>query len=106
MKKGIHPNYGPAVIKCACGSEVRTQSTKSEIEVEICSSCHPFYTGKSRMVDSTGRVDRFMKRFEKSKQMKKVDNASKKGKKKKSSKAKTEVKAKGDDKSKKTEKAK
>ncbi|MBD3244490.1 MAG: 50S ribosomal protein L31 [Candidatus Moranbacteria bacterium] len=69
MKKGIHPSYGPAVIKCACGNTVRTQSNVSEINVEICSGCHPFYTGKKKIVDSTGRVDRFMKRFEKSKSM-------------------------------------
>lgn len=63
MKEGIHPNYGPAVIKCACGEEIPTGSTKKEIRVEICSKCHPFFTGKQKLVDSGGRVERFNKRF-------------------------------------------
>ncbi len=62
MKKGIHPNYGPATIKCACGNEIKTQSTVSELSIEICSACHPFYTGQKKIVDSAGRVDRFKKR--------------------------------------------
>ncbi|MBM3256659.1 MAG: 50S ribosomal protein L31 [Candidatus Moranbacteria bacterium] len=64
MKKGIHPEYGPAVIVCACGNKVETASTVSEMQVEICSACHPFYTGQKKIVDSAGRVDRFAKRFE------------------------------------------
>ena len=72
MKKGIHPKYGPAVIRCACGNtletistvpEIRVGSTKKEIRVEICSKCHPFFTGKQKLVDTGGRVDRFNKRF-------------------------------------------
>lgn len=63
MKEGIHPNYGPAVIKCACGAVFETGSTKETINVEICSKCHPFYTGKQKLVDTGGRVDRFKKRF-------------------------------------------
>jgi len=63
MKEGIHPNYGPSVIKCACGEVIETRSTKPEIRVEICSKCHPFFTGKQKLVDTGGRVDRFNKRF-------------------------------------------
>ena len=63
MREGIHPKYGPAVIKCACGEEIATRSTKPEIRVEICSKCHPFFTGKQKLVDAGGRVDRFNKRF-------------------------------------------
>jgi large subunit ribosomal protein L31 len=70
MKKGIHPEYYPeAKIICACGNIIATGSTKPEIRVEVCSACHPFYTGKKRLVDSTGRVDRFKKRMEKSEQL-------------------------------------
>ena len=63
MKDGIHPKYGPAVIRCACGNTIETRSTKPEIRVEICSKCHPFFTGRQKLVDSGGRVDRFNKRF-------------------------------------------
>lgn len=63
MKKDIHPKYGPSVIRCACGAEVNTRSTKPEIRVEICSKCHPFYTGKQKLVDTGGRVDRFNRRY-------------------------------------------
>lgn len=63
MKKGIHPEYVDSVIKCACGNEIATKSTKSEIRVEICSKCHPFFTGKQKFVDTGGRVDRFKKKF-------------------------------------------
>ena len=63
MKEGIHPNYGKAVVKCACGNTFETRSTKSEIKVEICSKCHPFFTGKQKLVDTGGRVDRFKKRY-------------------------------------------
>lgn len=69
MKKGIHPDYGPAVLICACGNEVKTASTVPEMHVEICSACHPFYTGQKKIVDTAGRVDRFTKRFEMSKVM-------------------------------------
>ncbi len=63
MKEGIHPNYQETTIKCACGNEIPTRSTKKDIRVEICSKCHPFYTGKQKLVDSGGRVDRFKKRY-------------------------------------------
>lgn len=63
MKKGIHPKYQDAKIICACGEVIETRSTKPEIRVEVCSKCHPFYTGKQKLVDSGGRVDRFNKRF-------------------------------------------
>ena len=63
MKEGIHPTYEQTVIRCACGNEFTTGSTKQDIKVEICSKCHPFYTGKQKLVDTGGRVDRFNKRF-------------------------------------------
>lgn len=63
MKEGIHPNYDTATVKCACGETFETRSTKSEIKVEICSKCHPFFTGKQKLVDSGGRVDKFKKRY-------------------------------------------
>lgn len=70
MKKDIHPKYYPeARIICACGNVITTGSVKPEMKVEVCSACHPFYTGKKRLVDSTGRVDRFKKRMEKSEQL-------------------------------------
>ena len=63
MKNGIHPKDQDAKIICACGEVIETRSTKPEIRVEVCSKCHPFYTGKQKLVDSGGRVDRFNKRF-------------------------------------------
>ena len=63
MKEGIHPNYKPATITCACGAVWETGSTKQYIHVEVCSKCHPFYTGRQKLVDTGGRVDRFKKRF-------------------------------------------
>jgi len=69
MKKNIHPNYGPAVIVCACGNRVETQSTVPEMQVEICSACHPFYTGQKKIVDTAGRVDRFTRRLERAKSL-------------------------------------
>ena len=63
MKKDIHPKYQDAKIICACGEVIETRSTKPEIRVEICSKCHPFYTGKQKLVDTGGRVDRFNSRF-------------------------------------------
>ncbi|NLN65115.1 MAG: 50S ribosomal protein L31 [Clostridiaceae bacterium] len=63
MKDGIHPNYGKAVVKCACGETFETGSTKKELRVEICSQCHPFFTGKQKLVDTGGRVDRFKKKY-------------------------------------------
>ena len=63
MKEGIHPEYKPCKITCACGNVIETRSTKDEIRVEICSKCHPFFTGRQKLVDAGGRVDRFKKRF-------------------------------------------
>jgi large subunit ribosomal protein L31 len=63
MKKEIHPKYVDAVIKCACGNEIRTKSVKKEISVEICSKCHPFFTGKQKLIDAAGRVERFQKKY-------------------------------------------
>jgi large subunit ribosomal protein L31 len=63
MKDKIHPNYVDCTIVCACGETIRTRSTKPNIRVEICSKCHPFFTGKSKLVDSAGRVDKFMKKY-------------------------------------------
>ncbi len=63
MKEGIHPKYGPATIRCACGNVIETGSTQANIRVEVCSKCHPFFTGKQKMVDTGGRVSRFNKKF-------------------------------------------
>jgi len=63
MKQGIHPDYKPAVIICGCGNRIETQSTVEEVHTEICSVCHPFYTGKQRLVDTAGRVERFRKKY-------------------------------------------
>ena len=63
MKEGIHPNYRVTTVKCACGNEFQVGSTKENIRVEICNQCHPCYTGKQKLVDTGGRVDRFKKRF-------------------------------------------
>ena len=63
MKEGIHPAYEATVIRCACGNEIPTRSTKKDIRVEICSKCHPFFTGKQKLVDTSGRVDMFKKRY-------------------------------------------
>jgi large subunit ribosomal protein L31 len=65
MKKDIHPAYHQTVIRCACGQEISTGSTRQDIRVEICSQCHPFYTGKQKLVDTAGRIERFMKKYEK-----------------------------------------
>ena len=63
MREGIHPNYYQATVTCNCGNTFVTGSTKQDIHVEICSKCHPFFTGKQKLVDTGGRVDRFKKRF-------------------------------------------
>ncbi|MDY0039474.1 MAG: 50S ribosomal protein L31 [Desulforhabdus sp.] len=65
MKQDIHPAYEQTVIRCACGNEIETGSTKKDIRVEICSKCHPFYTGKQKLIDSAGRIERFRKKYEK-----------------------------------------
>jgi large subunit ribosomal protein L31 len=66
MKEGIHPNYDDVLVKCHCGSIVATRSTRTkggEIHTEICSQCHPFYTGKQKVMDTEGRIDRFRKKY-------------------------------------------
>ena len=63
MKSSIHPNYSVCKVRCACGNEFETVSLKDEIRVDICSNCHPFYTGKQKFVDTAGRVQKFEKRF-------------------------------------------
>ena len=63
MKENIHPQYEKATIKCACGNVIETRTTKGNINVEICSKCHPFFTGKQKLVDTSGRVDLFKKRY-------------------------------------------
>ncbi len=63
MQEGIHPKYVEATVKCACGETFKTRSTKEELRVDICSKCHPFFTGKQKFVDSGGRVDKFKKKF-------------------------------------------
>ena len=65
MKQGIHPKYEEATITCACGAEVKTKSTKQDIHVNTCSSCHPFFTGQAKYIDTEGRVERFRKRYAK-----------------------------------------
>ena len=64
MKEGIHPKYTETTVTCSCGNSFQTRSTLgSNLEVEVCSNCHPFYTGKQKIVDSGGRVDRFRKKY-------------------------------------------
>ena len=63
MKKEIHPAYGPTVIRCACGNVIETKSAKPEIAVDICSACHPFFTGQQKLMDVAGRIDKFKKKF-------------------------------------------
>lgn len=72
MKKDIHPKYySNATVKCACGASFKVGSTKEFMEIEICSQCHPFYTGEEKIVDTMGRVEKFKKRLEKKKLLKK-----------------------------------
>jgi large subunit ribosomal protein L31 len=63
MKNDIHPKYGVAKVSCACGETFESGSTKKELKVEICSKCHPFFTGKQKFVDTSGRVDKFKKKY-------------------------------------------
>lgn len=63
MKKGIHPEYKLATVHCACGNEFQTHTTIGDITVEICSQCHPFFTGKQKLIDTAGRVDKFRKKY-------------------------------------------
>lgn len=72
MKKDIHPNQKETKIKCACGKAFSLESTREDIEVEICSNCHPFYTGKEKIVDKMGRVEKFKKKMEQAEKEKKA----------------------------------
>jgi len=63
MKAGIHPEYKPAKVQCACGAVIETRSTRGDFHIEICSSCHPFFTGKQKIMDTAGRIERFKTRY-------------------------------------------
>ncbi|MCL4442691.1 MAG: 50S ribosomal protein L31 [Actinobacteria bacterium] len=63
MKQDIHPQYGEAVVTCSCGNQFTTRSTKAELHIELCNQCHPFFTGKQKLVDTGGRVERFNRRY-------------------------------------------
>jgi len=63
MKEGIHPDYPAATVSCACGNSFVTRSTRGDFQVDVCSNCHPFYTGTQKLMDAAGRVDRFRKRY-------------------------------------------
>jgi large subunit ribosomal protein L31 len=63
VKEGIHPIYEPTTIRCACGAIIATSSTKKDLHIDICSKCHPFFTGKQKLIDTGGRIDRFKKRY-------------------------------------------
>ena len=63
MKPNIHPKYDIAKVSCACGNKFETRSTVAKIDVEICSSCHPFFTGKQKLIDTTGRIEKFQRKY-------------------------------------------
>jgi large subunit ribosomal protein L31 len=67
MKEGIHPDYQLSNVACACGNKFQTRSTLKEIKVEICSNCHPFFTGKQKLIDTAGRIEKFQKKYAKQK---------------------------------------
>ena len=75
MKQGIHPDYVETQVTCSCGNTFTTRSVKSELHVELCNQCHPFYTGKQKLVDTGGRVERFQKKYAKRAQPKKAEAA-------------------------------
>ena len=79
MKEGIHPKYHVVEVRCACGNTFKTRSTKPELHLEICSVCHPFFTGRQKLIDTEGRVERFTKKFgaQTSEQRKTVEKAAK-----------------------------
>lgn len=78
MQAAIHPAYNEVSVTCACGNQFKTRSThKGDIRVEICSNCHPFFTGRQKLVDTEGRVDRFQKKFAKAKELQAKRNAAK-----------------------------
>jgi len=70
MKPEIHPEYVETTVRCACGNEVKTRSTVKEMHVEICSACHPFFTGKQKLIDSAGRIEKFTRKYEKARKAK------------------------------------
>ena len=65
MRAGIHPKYHEVEVRCACGNTFKTRSTKPDLHLEICNQCHPFFTGRQKLIDSAGRVERFQKRYKK-----------------------------------------
>ena len=65
MKTGIHPEYVTATVRCSCGNTFTTRSTKPELHVELCNECHPFFTGKQKLLDTAGRIDRFQRKYAK-----------------------------------------
>jgi large subunit ribosomal protein L31 len=71
MKDGIHPEYKDTHIQCACGNSIEVGSTKTDIRVEICSKCHPFFTGKQKLIDTAGRIERFRRKYQKFEEAKK-----------------------------------
>ena len=73
MKKGIHPEYKETTVTCACGEVIQTRATKANIKIDICSKCHPFFTGKQKLVDAAGMVDKFKKRFAKTEEKKQAE---------------------------------
>jgi len=75
MREGIHPKYNAVTVSCACGNKFETRSTKSDIRLELCSQCHPFFTGKQKLVDTAGRIERFQKRYGLDKNGKKIEKA-------------------------------
>ncbi len=75
MKKGIHPEYSETTITCGCGNVLKTRSTRKDISIEVCSKCHPFYTGQQKYVDSAGRVEKFQKKYSWGKKDGKADGA-------------------------------
>ena len=75
MKNDIHPNYIETIVRCACGNEFTTGSTKDNIRVEICSKCHPFFTGKQKLMDTAGRVERFRRKYANFEQNKAAEKA-------------------------------
>lgn len=74
MKKDIHPKYGKSKVICACGNTFETSSTKEEIRVEVCSACHPFFTGKQKIFDSAGRVEKFNRRYNLENELEETNN--------------------------------
>jgi large subunit ribosomal protein L31 len=81
LKKGIHPDYKETTVTCACGNTFKTRSTKGDLHIEICSNCHPFFTGKQKLIDSAGRVEKYRKKYKlenKDKESKDSNKSSKK----------------------------